>query len=124
MDDRKILDLYPLPLARGYRRFRNAGEVRERHDASYYLFEIYLKYPASIAIASYLGTGRRDHRVNAALKGLAKPSIGEWVQFLRACLAFLRERSETDPRFMSWIANGVLAIGVLMLLRGIYWIFG
>jgi hypothetical protein len=38
-------------------------------------------------------------------------------------ISFL-ERSEIDPRFMSWIANGVLAIGVLMLLRGIYWIFG
>jgi hypothetical protein len=38
-------------------------------------------------------------------------------------ISFL-ERSEIDPRFMSWIVNGVLALGVLMLLRGIYAIFG
>ena len=49
MDDRKILDLYPLPLARGYRRCRNASEARERHDAAYYLYEVYLKYFAAMA---------------------------------------------------------------------------
>ena len=46
MDDRRILDSYPLPIAPGYRRCRNASETRERHDAAYYLFEVYLKvYP-------------------------------------------------------------------------------
>jgi hypothetical protein len=39
MDDRRILDAFPLPLARGFRRWLNAREARERHDAAYYLFE-------------------------------------------------------------------------------------
>ena len=47
MDDRRILDSYPLPIARGYRRCRNAAGNRERHDAAYYLFEVYLKYIAN-----------------------------------------------------------------------------
>ncbi len=72
MDDRKILDHYPLPIARGYRRYRNAAESRERHDAAYYLYEIYLKYLASLAIAHYLAGDARDHRVNAVLKGLLR----------------------------------------------------
>ena len=89
MDDRRILHLYPLLLARGYRRYLNASGARDRHDAAYFLFEIYLKYAASIAISTYLAGAERDHRVNAALKGLARPSLGEWLRFLRECLSFL-----------------------------------
>ncbi|MGH7378146.1 MAG: hypothetical protein ACREKK_12085, partial [Candidatus Methylomirabilales bacterium] len=100
MDDRKLLDSLPLPLARGYRRFRNAAAARERHDAAFYLFEIYLKYAASVAIASYLHGPRRDHRVNAALKGLARPSLGEWLSFLRECSRFLGAGGEAEP----WLA--------------------
>jgi eukaryotic-like serine/threonine-protein kinase len=96
MDDHRILEHQPLPLARCYRRWRNAAEVRERHDAAYYLFEIYLKYAASIAIAHYLAGEARDHRVNAALKGLARPSLGEWLRFLRECLRFLVEGKEPE----------------------------
>ena len=62
MDDRKVLELYPLPLARGYRRHINAAAARERHDTAYFLFEIYLKYVASVAIASYLAHTGRNHR--------------------------------------------------------------
>ena len=97
MDDRRILEHYPLPIARGYRRYRNANEVRERHDAAYYLFEVYLKYVAAVAIAQYLAGEGRDHRVNAALKGLARPSLGEWLRFLRECLRFLGQGTEGDP---------------------------
>jgi len=42
MDDRRILDLYPPPLARGHRRYLNASEPKERHDHGYFLFESYL----------------------------------------------------------------------------------
>ncbi len=96
MDDRTILERSPLPLARGYRRYRNATEVRERHDAAYYLLEIYLKYAASIAIAHYLAGKTRDHCVNAALKGLARPSLGEWLRFLRECLRFTEGHDPSD----------------------------
>src|SRR5262245_24023108 len=104
MDDRRILESYPLPLARGYRRFRNAAEARERHDAAYYLFEVYLKYAAAIAIAYYLRGEERDHKVNVALKGLARPSLGEWVRFLRECLGFLSKEKE-PILLMAAIAN-------------------
>jgi serine/threonine protein kinase/TolA-binding protein len=97
MDDRNVLEHFPLPIARGYRRYLNALEVRERHDAAYFLFEIYLKYLASIAIASYLAGEAREHRVNAALKGLARPSLGEWLRFLRECLKFLAEDRAAGP---------------------------
>ncbi len=92
MDDQRILDQFPLPIARGYRRYLNAAEVRQRHDDSYFLYEIYIKYAASTAIAYYLAGEKRDHRVNAALKGLTRPSLGEWLRFLRECLRFHSER--------------------------------
>ncbi len=85
MEDRRILDQFPLPLARGYRRYLNAPESKERHDLGYFLFEIYLKYLSATAIAAYLASPERDHRVNAALKGLLRPSLGEWLRFLREC---------------------------------------
>ena len=92
MDDRRILEQFPLPLARGYRRYLNASEPKERHDHGYFLFEIYLKYLSATAIAAYLASPERDHRVNAALKGLLRPSLGEWLRFLRECLAFAGHR--------------------------------
>lgn len=108
MTDRDILDSYPLPIARIYRRFKNALEPRERHDAAYYLFEVYLKYLASVAVAQYLVGTLRDHKVNAALKGLARPSLGEWLRFLRECLEVLApaggqaaEASKADPGLAS-----------------------
>jgi serine/threonine protein kinase/Tol biopolymer transport system component len=97
MDDRRILEHYPLPIARGYLRYRNAAEDRERHDAAYYLFEVYLKYTAAIAIAHYVASEKRDHRVNAALKGLVRPTLGEWLLFLRECARFLEKGSDVDP---------------------------
>jgi serine/threonine protein kinase/tetratricopeptide (TPR) repeat protein len=97
MNDRGVLEHFPLPVARAYRRYLNALEARERHDAAYYLFEVYLKYAASIAIAFYLAGEARDHRVNAVLKGLARPSLGEWLRFLRECLKFLAQDGHGDP---------------------------
>ena len=96
MQDRRILEHFPQPIARGYRRYRNAAETRERHDAAYYLFEIWLKYTASLAIAQYLAGEARDHRLNAVLKGLARPSLGEWLRFLRETLKFLAEQDGGD----------------------------
>ena len=84
-------------LGAGYRRLLNAHEPRERHDAAYYLFEVLLKYVASIAVADYLESEEREHRVNAALKGLARPSLGEWLGFLRECARFSRQRKDPLP---------------------------
>ena len=97
MQDRSILDHAPLPVARSYRRYRNAEEIRERHDTAYFLFEVYLKYVTAGSIAHYLAGEARNHRVNAALKGLARPSLGEWVRFLRECTRFLSKEGERDP---------------------------
>ena len=60
MDERRILEQFPLPLARGYRRYLNATESKERHDLGYFLFEIYLKYLSATAIAAYLTCPERD----------------------------------------------------------------
>jgi malectin (di-glucose binding ER protein) len=97
MEDRTILEQFPLPIARGYRRYLNASESKERHDLGYFLFEIYLKYLSATAIAAYLASPERDHRVNAALKGLLRPSLGEWLRFLRECLEFAGSREDSDP---------------------------
>src|SRR5262245_40116378 len=97
MDPRRVLDSLPLPLARSYRRWRNAAETREAHDAAYFLFEVYLKYLASVAIAEYLNGEERDHRVNAVLKGVSRPSLGEWLRFLRECSGFLTADGAGSP---------------------------
>ena len=95
--DERILHKCPLPISQAYRRYRNAVEKHDRHDAAYYLFEVYLKYVASIAIAQYLARDGRDHRVNAALKGLARPSLGEWLRFLRECVRYLNQAEGVEP---------------------------
>lgn len=94
MDDRKILELQPLPIARSYRRYRKASQVRERerHDAASQLFEVYLRYAASLAVAHYLASGERDRELDAVFLGLARPGISEWLRFLADTLKLIGRR--------------------------------
>jgi len=81
---------YPNPIALTYHNATNAREVVAAHDQRLRLFEVILKYLASIAICQYLAGPRDDPRVNRTLRGLTRPSLGQWNGFLRSVLTYYK----------------------------------
>ncbi len=95
-----ILYRYPYPLAMTYHNADNAREVQGAHDQRVKLFEVILKYLASIAIAQYVRDGAEDEQVNNTLRGLARPSLGQWNGFLRQILSYYDRLGKVDKLFI------------------------
>ena len=94
----EILYRYPFPIAVTYLNADNAREAVGAHDQRLKLFEVTLKYLSSIAIAQYLHDRLEDPRVKRALRGLARPSLGQWNGFLREVLGAYRRAGRLDDR--------------------------
>ncbi len=95
-----ILYRYPYPVAMTYHNADNAREPHGAHDQRIKLFEVILKYLASIAIAQYVRDGADDERVNNTLRGLARPSLGQWNGFLRQILSYYDRLGKVDQLFI------------------------
>jgi hypothetical protein len=79
---------FPYPIAKVYLRAMNAEEPVEKFTILGYLFEIALKYAASISISEYLNFQDKDSTINKILSGISRPSLGKWAEFLRETLKF------------------------------------
>ncbi len=75
--DDALASRLPLPLAQLYRRAHNAKEVRERHNAAYYLWETGLKLLGSAAVVAYAERNHTDPALTDCLQKLARPALGE-----------------------------------------------
>jgi hypothetical protein len=73
---------YPFPIAVTFHNADNTREPVEAHDRILKLFEVTLKYLASIMICEYLEDGPDDPQVNRALGGLARRA---WVSGTVSC---------------------------------------
>ncbi len=92
----------PLPLAQLYSRAFNAKDTRSRHDNGYYLFEAMLKLACCPGVGYYteglrFGSGSRDPKVDAALRALALPSLGQWLAILRTLAKYFEDESKNQP---------------------------
>ena len=97
----------PLPLARLYTRAHHAKGDRERHDHAFHLLEAALKLAAAALVARYRSHGERSPKVDAALRHLARPSLGQWRTLLREILTFLAEGVKPD----SWAGKIIEKVG-------------
>ncbi|MDY7040611.1 MAG: hypothetical protein SVX38_07095, partial [Chloroflexota bacterium] len=95
-----ILYRYPYPVAMTYHNADNAREALGAHDQRLKLFEVILKYLASITIAQYVHDGANDERVNHTLRGLARPSLGQWNGFLREILSYYDREGKVEQLFI------------------------
>jgi hypothetical protein len=95
-----ILYRYPYPIALTYHNADNAREVMAAHDQRLKLFEVILKYLASVAIAQYARQAGDDEKVNRALRGLSRPSLGQWNGFLREVLSYYHRSDKRDALFI------------------------
>lgn len=86
---------YPFPIAKAYLRAVNADEPVDRFTQIGYLFEVTLKYAAAISVSEYLAQLQRDRNVNQTLSGIRRPSLGNWVGFLRDCSRFNLQQQAT-----------------------------
>ena len=87
---------YPFPIAVTFHNADNAREPVEAHDKTLKLFEVVLKYFASVAIGEYLEDGPTDPQVNRTLAGLVRPSLGQWNGFLREILTYYHRSGLID----------------------------
>jgi hypothetical protein len=95
-----ILYRYPYPIALTYHNANNAREVMAAHDQRLKLFEVTLKYLASVVIAQYVRQAGDDERVNRTLRGLSRPSLGQWNGFLREILTYYERAGKRDALFI------------------------
>ncbi len=95
-----ILYRYPYPIALTYHNADNAREVMTAHDQRLRLFEVTLKYLAAITIAQYVRQAGDDEKVNRALRGLSRPSLGQWNGFLRETLAYYDRTGKRNALFI------------------------
>jgi hypothetical protein len=85
----ELLQRLPLPLAQLYRRALNARPGLERHQAAYYLWEAALKLLGTITIATYADRGAESAGLTERLRNLARPSLGDWWEFVRLLVPVL-----------------------------------
>jgi len=101
----EILYQYPFPIAVTYLNADNAREIVGAHDQRLRLFEVTLKFLSSIAIAQYLRDRLEDPRVRQTLRGLARPSLGQWNGFLREILDAYRRANRIDELFVPELSD-------------------
>jgi serine/threonine protein kinase len=89
--DDELARRLPLPLAKLYRRAHNAKAPKDRHDTAFYLWEATLRLLASAAVASYAERPGHDPGLDAALRKLARPALGDWLSLIRRLVPILAE---------------------------------
>jgi len=85
--DSDIRGRYPYPLSATYHRaFFESRDASLIHDYMLDLFEVTLKYCASIALAQYIEDEINDPGISSTLPNLERPSLGHWQGWLRDIL--------------------------------------
>jgi len=99
MDAKEIVcSRCPLPVAKLYEAMRLEAEPRQRVRKLLDLFERTVQYLALVGLASYNHAGLSHAQVEATRAGLERPSLGQWVDLLKALSQALRL---TNPDFLT-----------------------
>jgi WD40 repeat protein/serine/threonine protein kinase len=92
--DEQLLQRLPLPLAQLCRRAHNAKTSLESHLTAYYLWEAALKLLSAAAVVEYADLREHDPELSKKLRGLARPSVGHWWEFVRRLVPVLADRGD------------------------------
>jgi eukaryotic-like serine/threonine-protein kinase len=92
--DEALIQKLPLPLAKLARRASNAKTPLERHQAAFYLWEASLKLLGSVAVVAYAEPGDHDPKLAVMLEGLARPSLGQWWEFVLRLVPVLADAGD------------------------------
>ncbi len=101
----EILYQYPFPIAVTYLNADNVREPVGAHDQRLRLFEVTLKFLSSVAIAQYIHDRLDDPRVKRVLRGLVRPSLGQWNAFLREVLNAYRRAGRLEDMLIPELYN-------------------
>jgi RNA polymerase subunit RPABC4/transcription elongation factor Spt4 len=87
--DAKILGEYPYPIARSYyRAYKQTRDETQIHDFMMDLYEVIVKYMAVLVMSQYASEGGGDQTVTDSLQALERPSLGNWVGWMRDIISF------------------------------------
>src|SRR4051794_572373 len=92
--DEGLVHHLPLPLAKLYRRAHNARSPLDRHQASFYLWEVSLRMLASSAIITYAEGAATVPELDHLLRRLARPLLSDWWEFVRRLVPALAEAGD------------------------------
>lgn len=88
----------PTPIAKLAERAQNDCAPERQHHNAYYVFELWLRLAATIAIARYRSGATRDAAIEERLHELAHPSVGTFIGFLHAYV----KKAPDDPFARFW----------------------
>jgi serine/threonine protein kinase/tetratricopeptide (TPR) repeat protein len=95
--DEELVRRLPLPLAQLYRRAYNARTAQDRHHSAYFLWEAAVKLLAMTALVEHAHS-EANPGVEERLAALARPSAGQWWEFVRLLVPLLAEREDAGFR--------------------------
>jgi serine/threonine protein kinase/formylglycine-generating enzyme required for sulfatase activity len=87
--EKAFISALPMPLAQAWRRTLYSVEPGLRHDRALGALEAALKYLAAAAAAAFVHRGASEEKARSACGALVRPSLGQWLAILRACLEAL-----------------------------------
>lgn len=94
----EIKQKYPFPVAKLYEVMQLEAEPRQRTRKLVDLFEKTSQYLVLVGLATYIQKGMSEDRVEKLRPGLARPSLGHWVDLLAALSRCLKPY---DPNFLT-----------------------
>jgi len=89
---------YPLPIAKLYEAVQLESEPRQRVRKLIDLYERTSQYLVLVGLASCAHYGVSDPKVETLRPGLERPSLGHWIELLKALSRALRPH---DPAFLT-----------------------
>ncbi len=92
--DEALVPRLPLPLAKLYLRAHNTKNPFDRHQTAYYLWEATLRLLASAAVATYAERPAHDPDLEASLRKLARPALGDWWGLVRRLVPILADSGD------------------------------
>lgn len=101
----ELIHSYPYPLAVAAKRVNDCIEQVETFLSLANLFEVTLKYLATVSLAQYLRDQARDKQIQEQCQSLPRPTLGIWAGILRSSVGFYKKNSDR-PSAMPELRDG------------------
>ncbi len=107
---RGLVERLPLPLSRLYSRAFNTKDPRDRLHNTMLLADAYITLIAALCVTFYLEKMPRNKKIDARLKTLILPSLGDWLHWMLLIGKYAGLLSETDTQYPARLNQAMLEV--------------